>query len=263
MGNSPSKSPPGNPHAPSAGPQNASGQERRVNRRTSINALSGSKASAADPSASKESATGQPASHGVATVQQRLQSRNIPHATQAIYEVPDRTNRKRFDGRYQAGAAVEVSSPVQVPSATNRSIPRRDEGYMPISSSANPANTYYSASHLQRPPRLPLPIGDANATPGSPDMAPVDSQVDSESFELLDNKLATAAISLDDTHVDEDEVDDEMLAYAMHGPGSKAVPTVIEWGGPGDQVFVTGTFVNWEKKFRLHKRYKSEICSSI
>ncbi|OKL57006.1 hypothetical protein UA08_07940 [Talaromyces atroroseus] len=253
MGNSPSKSPPGNPHAQSAGPHNAPSQERRVNRRTSINALSGTKASAADPSASKESATGQPASHGAATVQQRLQSRNLAHATQNIYDVPDRSNRKGVDSRYQSGTAVETSSPVQVPSATNRSIPRRDEGYMPTASSANPSNTYYSASHLQRPPRLPLPIGDANATPCSPVMAPVDSQADSEPIEPLDNKLPTATISLDDMHVDEDEVEDEMLAYAMHGPGSKAVPTVIEWGGPGDQVFVTGTFVNWEKKFRLHK----------
>lgn len=225
-----------------------------MNRRTSINALSGTKASAADPSATKESATGQPASHGAAMVQQRLQSRNIPPQTQPIYEASDRGNGKKSDGRHLPGAAVEASNPVQVPSAPNRSVPRRD-GYVPTTSSAHPSNTYYSASHLSRPPRLPLPIGDANATPGSPVMAPVDSQVDSELSELLDSKLPTATISLDDTQVDEDEVEDEMLGYAMHGPGSKAVPTVIEWRAPGHQVFVTGTFVNWEKKFRLHKRY--------
>lgn len=224
-----------------------------MNRRTSINALSGSKASAADPSASKESATGQSASHGAATVQQRLQSRNTPNSNQPVYDVPDRSSGKRFDGRYPTGAAVEASSPVQVPSATNRSAPKGNQGYIPTASNANPSNTYYSASHLQRPPRLPLPIGDANATPGSPVMAPVDSQADSEPFEFLDSKVPTATISLDDTPVDEDEVDDEMLAYAMQVPGSKAVPTLIEWKGAGDRVFVTGTFVNWEKKFRLHK----------
>ncbi|EED12474.1 Snf1 kinase complex beta-subunit Gal83, putative [Talaromyces stipitatus ATCC 10500] len=253
MGNSPSKSPPGNSHAPLAGSHNVPGQERRVNRRTSINALSGTKASAADPSATRESATGQPASHGVAAgQQQRPQSRNVPpQTTQPIHEVPDRTGGRRFDGRHSAREAVEASSPVQVPAATNR--PGRDEGYVPHESSANPANTYYSASHLQRgPPRLPLPIGDANATPGSPVIAPVDSQVDSVPFEL-ENQIPQATISLDDPHVDEDEVEDEMQAYAMHGPGSKAVPTVIEWRGTGDRVFVTGTFVNWEKKFRLHK----------
>lgn len=226
-----------------------------MNRRTSINALSGTKASAADPSASKESATGQPASHGLATVQHRLQSRTVSQSTQPMSDLPDRSNGKRYDSRYQPGPAVEASNPVQVPSAPNRSSTKRDEGYMPTETSANPTNTYYSASHLQRgPPRLPLPIGDANATPGSPVIAPSDSQVDSVPFELLDNQVPQATISLDDPHADEDDVEDEMLAYAMHGPGSKAVPTLIEWKGPGDRVFVTGTFVNWEKKFRLHKR---------
>ncbi|KAI7970060.1 hypothetical protein EIK77_001450 [Talaromyces pinophilus] len=258
MGNSPSKSPPGTSHPPLAGPPNVPGQERRVNRRTSINALSGTKASAADPSATRESATGQPASHGVAAVQQRLQSRNVPpQTTPPIHELPDRTGGRRVDSRYPTREAVEASNPVQVPT-TNRAGSRRDEGYIPHESSANPANianTYYSASHLQRgPPRLPLPIGDANATPGSPVIAPADSQVDSVPFEL-ENQAPLTTISLDDTHVDEDEVEDEMLAYAMHGPGQKAVPTVIEWKGTGDRVFVTGTFVNWEKKFRLHKRY--------
>lgn len=254
MGNSPSKSPPGSSHPPLAGPHIVPGQERRVNRRTSINALSGTKASAADPSATRESATGQPASHAV---QHRLQSRNVPpQTTQTIHDLPDRTGGRRFDGRYSTREAVEASNPVQVPTSTNRAGSRRDEGYMPHESSANPANissTYYSASHLQRgPPRLPLPIGDANATPGSPVIAPADSQVDSVPFEL-ENQIPQATISLDDPHVDEDEVEDEMLAYAMHGPGQKAVPTVIEWKGTGDRVFVTGTFVNWEKKFRLHK----------
>lgn len=255
MGNSPSKSPPGNSQTPLTGPHNVPGQERRVSRRTSINALSSTKASAADPSATRESATGQPASHGV---QQRLQSRNVPaQTTQPIHELPDRTGGRRFDGRYPTREAVEASNPVQVPLSTNRAGTRRDEGYMPHESSANPANisnTYYSTSHLQRgPPRLPLPIGDADATPGSPVIAPADSQVDSVPFEL-ENQVPQATISLDDPNVDEDEVEDEMLAYAMHGPGTKAVPTVIEWKGTGDRVFVTGTFVNWEKKFRLHKR---------
>jgi len=58
---------------------------------------------------------------------------------------------------------------------------------------------------------------------------------------------------------DEDEVEDELQSYAMAGVG-KAVPTTIDWRGSGARIFVTGTFVNWEKKFRL---YRSETDDGI
>jgi hypothetical protein len=59
---------------------------------------------------------------------------------------------------------------------------------------------------------------------------------------------------LDDTTIDDDEIVDELQPYDMTGL-NKAVPTIIEWRGMGEKVYVTGTFVNWERKFRLHKRY--------
>lgn len=73
-------------------------------------------------------------------------------------------------------------------------------------------------------------------------------------YDRLDSQKSRAAASLDNASVDEDEVEDELQSYAISGVG-KAVPTVIEWKAPGDRVYVTGTFVNWEKKFRLHRRY--------
>lgn len=253
MGNNPSKSPSGDSPTPTHNALSASGNERKVNRRTSINALSGTKATAADPSASKESATGQPVPHSQTPVQQRLQSRNV---SQPVYRVPeglDRRDSRRSDTRSREGTAVETSNPVQVPSSSGRSGSRRD-AYPPVAPSGLPLNTYYGSSLLQRPPRLPLPIGDANATPGSPIIAPADAQGDPFPYESLDNQTPQTTIALDNTPVDEDEMEDELQSYAMFGVG-KAVPTVIEWKNPGDRVYVTGTFVNWEKKFRLHKRY--------
>lgn len=50
---------------------------------------------------------------------------------------------------------------------------------------------------------------------------------------------------------DGDEMVDELQPFGV----GKAVPTTIEWNGPGEKVYVTGTFVNWEKKFKLHRRY--------
>ena len=54
--------------------------------------------------------------------------------------------------------------------------------------------------------------------------------------------------------IDEEETLDELEPYTTSGVG-RAVPTTIEWTAPGDKVYVTGTFVNWEKKYRLHRRY--------
>jgi hypothetical protein len=84
-------------------------------------------------------------------------------------------------------------------------------------------------------------------------MAPTGAQVDSVPFEL-DDQVPRASIALDDTHIEDEELEDELQSYALVDPG-KAVPTAIQWKAPGDRVYVTGTFVNWEKKFRLHKRY--------
>ncbi|KKZ64954.1 hypothetical protein EMCG_09143 [[Emmonsia] crescens] len=61
--------------------------------------------------------------------------------------------------------------------------------------------------------------------------------------------------------VDELEVDAGMevgdgmgMGVGVGGVGvNKAVTTTIEWRGGGEKVYVTGTFVNWERKFRLHK----------
>lgn len=35
---------------------------------------------------------------------------------------------------------------------------------------------------------------------------------------------------------------------------AQLVPTLIEWNHGGEIVYVTGTFTNWEKKYRLHQR---------
>ncbi|GAB1206919.1 hypothetical protein APSETT445_005622 [Aspergillus pseudonomiae] len=219
---------------PTSGPSTHAG-DKKVTRRPSLNASSGTaKATAADPSASKETATGYSASQNRASVQQRLQSRNaLDSATRYAPET------KKIDIR-----SPDPSNPVQVP--TSRTSARNDH-YTSVAPSAPPHNAYYSASaHLQRPPRLPLPIGDAMATPGSPYMGspPAD--------QLLDEQTGQGDSKLGDTAVEDEEVLEELEPYTSSGVG-RPVPTIIEWTAPGDKVYVTGTFVNWEKKFRLHR----------
>ena len=57
---------------------------------------------------------------------------------------------------------------------------------------------------------------------------------------------------LSSTTADEDDVADDN--FDTEGGLQPTVPTIIEWLGPGEKVYVTGTFAGWNKKFRLHKK---------
>ncbi|PLB33568.1 putative Snf1 kinase complex beta-subunit Gal83 [Aspergillus candidus] len=247
MGNNPSKGPVGDAHSipGSAATSTTSAGDRRVDRRPSLNATSGTnKATTLDPSASKETATGHPAHENQATAQQLLQSSNVGDPSPRQVNEPKRTGQPPHEP-----PSLDPSTPVEVP--VSRSAPKQDP-YPSIDPSAPPPNTYYNTStHLQRPPRLPLPIGDATATPGSPILGPEDSLNSAPSDQLLDERAGPQASGQRPT-IDEEETLDELEPYTTSGVG-RAVPTTIEWTAPGDKVYVTGTFVNWEKKYRLHR----------
>lgn len=249
MGNNPSKPP---VDAPSA---SGSVSDKKLNRRPSINTLSGTaKATAADPSASKETATGYSAAQNAASVQQRLQSRGLADSPTRDIERSDRHDARNPETRAsEIPFTPDPSNPVQVP--TSRTAARHDP-FPPVTPSALPHNTYYNAStHLQRPPRMPLPIGDATATPGSPTTEPSGSHIGSlPNDRLLDEQGDPEASAVGNTTIDEDEIVDELQPYTVSGVG-KAIPTIIQWTGHGQKTYVTGTFVNWEKKFRLHRKY--------
>ncbi|KAG2418781.1 hypothetical protein HFD88_001882 [Aspergillus terreus] len=254
MGNNPSKGPAGDiPSGHSAHP--ASAGDKKVARRPSVNAVSASsKATAVDPSASKETATGHPACDNQPPAQQRLQSRNVTDSP--THHAPDATKP------FRDASSPDPSNPVQVPGP--RAAARR-EGYSTVAPSAPPHNTYYSASaHLQRPPRLPLPIGDATATPGSPIIGPEDSSLGSPpSDRVLDEHSGQRHSKSGRDAIDEEEILDELQPYTSSGVG-KPIPTLIEWTAPGEKVYVTGTFVNWEKKYRLHRSENNpDIMSTV
>lgn len=101
-----------------------------------------------------------------------------------------------------------------------------------------------------RPPRLPLPIEEELHTPGSPiispaDLAPVDIAEGAEGSSLASRASVLSSITTED----DDAVDEFPRPHT--GP---TVPTLIEWEGGGEKVYVTGTFVEWNRKFRLHRK---------
>lgn len=106
-------------------------------------------------------------------------------------------------------------------------------------------------SNYSRPPRLPLPIEEEVHTPGSPIITPhdVNSPVghDAEGLQRRSSVLSS-------TTMDEEETDnDAYTATADQNSVAPSVPTVVEWHGPGNKIFVTGTFVQWDRKFKLHR----------
>ncbi|KAF2171105.1 carbohydrate-binding module family 48 protein [Zasmidium cellare ATCC 36951] len=113
-------------------------------------------------------------------------------------------------------------------------------------------------ANYSRPPRLPLPIEEEVHTPGSPIITPQDvegavTQLDSSEIEGGDIPRKNSVLS--STYGDDDDIgDNEAFAAESSQWGEIRVPTEMEWNGHGDKVFVTGTFCNWEKKIKLHKK---------
>lgn len=108
-------------------------------------------------------------------------------------------------------------------------------------------------SQTQRPPRLPLPIEEEVYTPGSPIISPADI-TSALNQDPLEAGLPRRSSLLSSTTADDDDVGDELQAYGVDPGVKRAVPTLVEWKGQGDKVYVTGTFAGWNKKFRLHRK---------
>jgi len=117
-----------------------------------------------------------------------------------------------------------------------------------------PDSYMVAASQYSRPPRLPLPIGDIDVDPGSPIISATDLKDDDElNIEGDFNPLLSRASILSSTTVDEDDdIGDDV--DTVRGGVLPPVPTTIEWREKGSKVYVTGTFAEWDRKFRLHKR---------
>jgi hypothetical protein len=125
-------------------------------------------------------------------------------------------------------------------SATEESLPLPDEYALPPS------------VYLSRPPRLPLPIEEEVHTPGSPVIPPQDIISAIEPIED-EGELTKKTSMLSTTTADDEEIGDDTYFF-QDSSGQPVVPTLIEWRQGGDKVYLTGTFVDWDKKVRLHKK---------
>jgi hypothetical protein len=143
----------------------------------------------------------------------------------------------------RAPSPSQQTRPVDVPAAPAS---RPDDP----ASSINPADAsqheyMVPASQFDRPPRLPLPIEEEHYQPGSPILSPID-------HDEVEGALPRHNLSiLSTTTADDEELGDE---FRQPGTGRPTVPTLIEYEGKGERVYVTGTFAGWNRKYRLHPK---------
>lgn len=98
-------------------------------------------------------------------------------------------------------------------------------------------------SNFGLPPRLPLPIGDEELQPpGSP-------IIDAE----IDGHLPRQISNVSETTLDGEDMSNELRQQPYNNDDKNLVPTTVQWDHGGEKVYVTGTFTNWNRKYRLHR----------
>ncbi|KKY14996.1 putative snf1 kinase complex beta-subunit gal83 [Phaeomoniella chlamydospora] len=141
---------------------------------------------------------------------------------------------------------------MNVPGSAEKTVSKESGGHRPESPVPNYLAEY---AKLQRPPRLPLPIAEVDHAPGSPLTEPVMPGAEDVSiFDDDDADLPRKSSMLSSTTVEDEDIGDELSSFSIDANiAVKVVPIVVEWKQPGDKVYVTGTFANWAKKYKLHR----------
>jgi len=250
-------------------------------RRESIQALSTVKASAAPPASTLESAaaltssSSRPLSRGRAQTVNSNSTSTTAHVAHTLRAAQDNLKSASHEkmGNEQSRpkgssrplspkpkpSPEKASEKAVVPSPQTRPVavpagPRDETQTRTEAASIEPADASHNdyivpSSHYNRPPRLPLPIEQEILTPGSPIISPADVASPLDRGEP-DGTLPRRSSILSSTTADEDDLGDEFKAPE----GQPTVPTVIEWEGPGERVYVTGTFAGWNRKYKLHRK---------
>jgi Glycogen recognition site of AMP-activated protein kinase len=276
MGNSPSRPQASGAasHAASTSANHAAraalNQKREPRRRGSIHALSQNPKATARPSPSLENAHVQPTPVSLKSAKDALrtsaepQPQPQPATTRATPHLKPLTPADKMGNQeskqseaQNKGKVVRPSSPkpVPIPASGTTSTPDKSEQQIPSPLEALPLPEDdldpLPPSEYNRPPRLPLPIEEEVYAPGSPIISPAD--LTDAVVPLEGSGLPRRTSVLSATTVDEDEeVVEELQNIAPSGhPG---VPTFIEWRDKAERVYITGTFADWDRKIRLHRK---------
>ena len=142
------------------------------------------------------------------------------------------------------------ATPVKVPHRGSDSKRQRgpDTQFEPSGPPRDP--NFIPHSNFGLPPRLPLPIGEEEHTPGSPI---IDAQGSSALHEdEVGGALPRQISTISNTTLEDDELGSELPQYP-HDGGRGTVPTPVFWKQGGERVYVTGTFTRWSRKYRMNR----------
>jgi hypothetical protein len=76
-------------------------------------------------------------------------------------------------------------------------------------------------------------------------------------------ELSRRARLLSSTTGDYEGVGDDEAFLEDHAIIVPAIPTSIEWKGAGEKVYVSGTFVQWDRKLQLHRDKKGGFATTL
>ena len=207
------------PTRPKVSPSSAE-KEKKINRRTSIPALSHGRASPVNPSPSKDNATAHPTSQPInkPDLQQYLHSaspdqqvKDNDKISRSTSSGRDRRHELEHRPKGQSLATQAIpSEPVTVP--TSAKSVKHESKHDEFDEHKGYQQRHYTPMSQLRPPRLPLPIADA-AVPDSPTLAPVDKGdrdvpvfEEDEPLSATEPKLRRKSSMLSTTTIDDQEV---------------------------------------------------------
>jgi hypothetical protein len=125
-------------------------------------------------------------------------------------------------------------------------------------------NSYLIADpEYTRPPRLPLPVNnEKHVDEEPPDLSPLlpptaDDDGTIPAIDLLPNDdeggpLKSVPSAVSSAAPDDEDIGDDLST--VRGGVLPSVPTIVEWLDQGSKVYVTGTFANWDRKYRLTRK---------
>lgn len=261
----------GTPHARDSA---RSHHDRRVDRRPSTHPMIAGPAGPSQPvdaSATNAVARGTTAHNHNNTDLERMLQSNSPTLSHKSSKVERSTPGRKKDvealPKLEPNQHSGSSEGIDIPSVNGHyAMPvrtRHEELYEGAirSPSISEDRTYVPAIHnsaFHRPPRLPLPIAEV---PDSPSLGPEqitknDSDVPIFTDDSRENVLrrSNSIVSIG-TQDDEEDAGEELQPFGTsYGPAT--TPFRVEYrSDSAHQIFVTGTFTNWEKKYRMYQRY--------
>lgn len=265
MGNNPStpnaKAPSSASQSPSPSPSNQSHEPRTPRSRDPRNLIQAQR-TGAKPEPSSVQAHGLNVTHRTRNSQSKSAAdahvNQQPSPSQSLNSSTTQTNGSSQMGTQQAkeeskvNMQTEPSKPVDVPipsSNNNTDYASLRSHHTTSLEPSGPPLTADMSYHLTRPPRLPLPIEEEVHTPGSPIIAPADTD-DAPVLDidpLDDDPLPRRSSALSNNTGEEEDAEELTIDKTK-----ATVPTVFEWREGGDKVYVTGTIFQWNKKQKLN-----------